>query len=157
MFRDTREAFDREFTSPCNAMKLKLMLATMATAMAMALPARAQQACRAYTVDRPGTAYGYEEINNCPMINGTFANEDWRVAISGWEPAAYRYQGTDRSSGNSIELFDFYVTGTTERPQYRFRNGDTTYVVTFRYSDPDTIRLEVYQGGNQLINELLYR
>lgn len=138
-------------------MKPQLMLATLVTTMAMSLPAQAQQACSAYTVDRPGTRYGYEEINNCDIINGTFANEDWRVTISGWEPGVYRYQGTDRSNGNSIELFDFYVTGTTERPQYRFRNGDTSYVVTFRYSDPDTVRLEVFQGNNRLLNELLYR
>ena len=121
------------------------------------LPAKAQQPCQAYTVDRPETPYGYEEINNCPLMSGTFANDTWQVEISGWEPAAYRYQGRNLRDGSSIQLIDFHITGTTERPQYRFHNGDTTYVVTFRYADPNTIRLEVFQSGRLLLNQLLYR
>ena len=113
--------------------------------------------CRVYTIDRPDTLYGYEEINNCPSLSGDFANADWRVTILQWEPAAYLYRGVNRHTGASIELIDFNVVGTTDRSQYRFRNGNTTYVVTFQPADPDTIRLQVYQSGQSLLNELLYR
>jgi len=122
-------------------------------------PVKAQnvQPCRAYTVD-DNSAYGFTEYNNCPLtVRGTFANEDWRVAISAYEPAYYMYRGWDRYSGSSISFGGFDITGTTERPQYRFHNGDTTYVVTFRYSDPDVIRLEVFQNGQTVLNQLLYR
>ncbi|MCA1990484.1 MAG: hypothetical protein LDL41_00325 [Coleofasciculus sp. S288] len=49
--------------------------------------------------------------------------------------------------------------GTTSRPQYRFTDPerDVTYVVTFRYSDPNTIRLEIYQNNRAIVNELLAR
>jgi hypothetical protein len=119
--------------------------------------------CQAYTVEAPNTGYGYEEVNTCPLvrgdfsIRGTFANENWRVSISQWEPAAYIYKGVNRRDGSEIQLMDFDVVGTTSRPQYRFTNEDVTYVVTFRYSDPDTIRVEIYQGDRVILNELLDR
>jgi hypothetical protein len=119
--------------------------------------------CQAYIVETPNSGYGFEEVNTCPLvrgdfsIRGTFANENWRVSISQWEPAAYIYRGVNRHDGSSIALMDFAVTGTTSRPQYRFTNEDVTYVVTFRYSDPDTIRVEIVQGNRVILNELLER
>lgn len=119
--------------------------------------------CQAYEVEAPDTGYGFEEVNTCPLvrenfsIRGTFANENWRVSISQWEPAAYIYRGVNRHDGSEIQLMDFDVRGTTSRPQYRFTNEDVIYVVTFRYSDPDTIRVEIIQGDRVLLNELLDR
>jgi hypothetical protein len=122
-----------------------------------------EEPCQAYTVETPSSGYGFEEVNTCPLvrgefsIRGTFSNENWRVSISQWEPAAYIYRGVNRRDGSSIQLIDFDVTGTTSRPQYRFTNEDVTYVVTFRYSDSDTIRLELYQDDRVILNELLDR
>ncbi|NET03638.1 MAG: hypothetical protein F6K16_02650 [Symploca sp. SIO2B6] len=113
--------------------------------------------CRAYTVDAPDEPYQYREINNCPILNGTFTNSNWKVEIGQWEPAAYYYKGRNLSNGSSIELIDFDVTGTTDRPQYRFYNGNVTYIVSFRDSDQNTIRLEVYQKERRILNQLLYR
>ncbi|MDY6783840.1 MAG: hypothetical protein SW833_15070 [Cyanobacteriota bacterium] len=139
-------------------MKLKQIALIASLFVGIQLPVKAEQPCRAYTVDRLNyIGYGYEEINNCPILNGTFSNSDWQVEVTKWEPADYRYRGTNLKNGDSIELFDFDVAGTTNRPQYRFHNGNATYVVTFRYSDPDTIRLEVYQGNRRILNQLLYR
>lgn len=120
--------------------------------------ARSQTACYATTVDTPGgDGYSYEEINNCPIIRGTFSNANWKVRIGAYEPAAYVYVGTDLRTGRSVDLMGMDVHGTTDRPQYRFHNGDVTYAVAFRYSDPNTIRLQVYQGEQEILNELLYR
>ena len=128
--------------------------------LSLASPALSQrdEPCEAYTIETQ-TAYGYEEINNCPLtVRGTFGNRKWRVSISAWEPAAYLYVGLNRSNGSSISLMDFDVAGTTRRPQYRFTNKDNiTYVVSFQYSDPDTIRLQVYHNDLLLLNELLDR
>ncbi|MBE9067719.1 hypothetical protein IQ260_13750 [Leptolyngbya cf. ectocarpi LEGE 11479] len=138
--------------------RIPIIATTAAIAMVSGLnfPARAE-VCQAYTVDRPADPYGYAEINNCSLISGEFANRDWQVTIGAWEPAAYLYRGVNRYTGASIQLIDFDVAGTTERPQYRFHNGDTTYVVSFQSADPNTIRLQVYQLGQPLLNEVLYR
>jgi hypothetical protein len=127
--------------------------------LSLASPAFSQrdEPCEAYTIESQ-TGYRYEEINNCPLtVIGTFGNRKWRVSIGKWEPAAYLYVGLNRSNGRSISLVDFDVAGTTSRPQYRFTNKDVTYVVSFQYSDPDTIRLQVYQNNRVLLNELLDR
>ena len=136
------------------AIALSLPISLSVTAAAFS---QIDEPCQAYTVDT-STAYGYEEVNNCPLsISGTFSNANWRVSVTAWEPAAYRYQGVNRYDGSRISIIDFDVVGTTSRPQYRFTNEDVTYVVTFRYSDPDTIRLQVYQNNRLLLNELLDR
>lgn len=136
-----------------------IKLISVASVLAMLpLIAKAQTACYATTVDNPGgRGYSYREVNNCPIVGGTFTNANWRVNIGAYEPAAYIYEGTDLRTGSSIKLMAMDVHGTTDRPQYRFHNGDVTYAVTFRYSDPNTIRLQVYQGNQEILNELLYR
>lgn len=105
------------------------------------------------------------EANNCPItlgafsIAGTFANSNWRVSFWAWEPAYYILYLENKQDGTKINLTGFDVTGTTSRPQYRFTESekDNTYVVTFRYSDPDTIRLEIQQKNREIVNELLSR
>ena len=65
----------------------------------------------------------------------------------------------NQQDGSTINLTGFDVTGTTSRPQYRFTDADRdmTYVVTFQYSDADTIRLEIYQNDRAIVNELPIR
>ncbi len=149
------------------ALSLPISLSVIAAALS-----QKDEPCQAYTVDTPtGYGYEYEEVNNCPLlIRGTFSNANWLVSVRAWEPAAYMYQAVNRSDGSRIGIMDFDVAGTTKRPQYRFTNNDdrtnddnrftnedVTHVVTFQYSDPDTILLQVYQNNRLLVNEVLYR
>lgn len=137
-----------------NALSLPLCLSLSSTALG------AEQPCQAYVIEMTETP---TEINNCLMttetfsIRGRFSNMNWEVAIGGWEAGAYIYEGVNRQDGRSIRLFDFDVAGTTSRPQYRFSQGNLTYVITFRYSDPNTIRLEVFQDKQLILDELLER
>jgi hypothetical protein len=136
---------------------------SMPLALAVSVPSSAVAVCQAYTVETHGRGYGFEEVNTCPLasgdfsIQGTFANENWQVYIFAWEPAAYMFRATNQTDDSSIQLIDFDVVGTTRRPQYRFTDGNLTYIVTFQYADPDTIRLEAYHEDFRLINELLTR
>lgn len=123
---------------------------------------RAEEPCKGYTQDMENPyGYGYEEINNCPLtrddvsISGDFTNENWQVYLAAWEPGSYVYRSMHKQGDTSTRVIDFDITGTTERPQYRFSDGDLTHIITFRYSDPETIRLEIYTGDRLLVNELL--
>ncbi len=106
-----------------------------------------------------------EETNNCPTtvgkfsIAGTFSNSNWQASFGAWEPAYYILYVKNKQDGTKINLTGFDVIGTTSKPQYRFTDEERnmTYIVTFRYSDPDTIRLEIYQNNQSICNELLTR
>lgn len=131
-----------------------------------AIPVRAEEPvpCLAYTVDSSNPrGLPYEEINNCPMtgIGGAFSDKNWRVAIGKWETALYTFRLWNRQTGELVlQMMDFDVSGTTERPQYRFtpgREGSTAVVVSFQYVDPDFIRVEIFENGEQTFNQLLER
>lgn len=99
----------------------------------------------------------YEEFSNCPFLTGTFSNGTWQVILSRWEPGAYYYRGKNLITGDSIEVIDSTVRGTTARPQYLFSRHEALYHVTFQPAEPDTIRLQVFVNANEVLNVLLYR
>lgn len=105
----------------------------------------------------------YSLFTNCEFPTnkgGVFSNGEWQVSIARWnqgEAFDYMYKGRNLRTGDSLFLDNVQLAGTTERSQYIFRNGNYRYIVTVRPSDPNTIRLEVYQGGRVLLNQLLYR
>ncbi|MEB3180771.1 MAG: hypothetical protein VKL59_17345 [Nostocaceae cyanobacterium] len=150
-------------------MKPKLIVLAILCSLPLCLPLsfavaawEQNQPCKAYLDTSRGVD---DEENNCPItvgkfsIRGTFSNSKWRASFGAWEPAYYILNVTNRQNGSRINVTGFNVQGTTNRPQYRFTDEDRglTYVVTFRYSDPNTIRLEIYQNNRAIANELLSR
>lgn len=123
---------------------------------------RPDQPCKAYLDTSRGID---DEKNNCPItvgkfsIRGTFSNTNWQASFWAYEPAYYILYVKNKQNGNPINLTGFNVTGTTSRPQYRFTDSERNlnYIVTFRYSDPNTLRLEIYQNNREIANELLTR
>jgi hypothetical protein len=127
----------------------------VATARASSRPCKAYLDTRSKNID--------VEINNCPvavgtfLIRGTFANPSLQMSFGAWEAGYYILYVKNRKDNKIINMTGFDVNGTTSRPQYRFKDGDVTYVVSFRYSDANTIRLEAYRQGQIILNELLRR
>jgi hypothetical protein len=127
--------------------------------------ARADQADRACRASLDTSKGIDDEVNNCPItvgqfsIRGTFSNPNWRASFWAWEPAYYILYVESKKGGTKINLTGFNVAGTTGRPEYRFVDGDRklTYVVSFRYSEPNAIRLEIYQNNRAIVNEVLVR
>lgn len=123
---------------------------------------RPNQPCQAYLDTSRGID---DEKNNCPItvgnfsIRGTFSNSNWQTSFWAYEPAYYIFHVKNKQNGNTINLTGFNVTGTTSRPQYRFTDSErnVNYIITFRYSDPNTLRLEIYQNNRAIANELLVR
>lgn len=141
---------------------LRLLPVAVLLVSGVAVPVRADEPvpCQAYTVD-DNSAYGYHEVNNCPMtVSGMFANENWRVAISGYDRGVYSFRLWHVPNGRRFfQLFDFDVVGDTNRPQYRFKtqvaSQNATVIVSFQSDDPDYIRVEIFQAGRVTMNELL--
>ncbi|MCP2729006.1 hypothetical protein [Limnofasciculus baicalensis] len=144
---------------------ISIALATICAlplSLSLSLASLSEQPCQA-SLD---TSNGIDsEVNNCPTtrgsfsIAGTFSNSNWQASFWAWEPAYYILHVKNKQDGSKINLTGFDVTGTTNRPQYRFtdENRNLTYIVTFRYSDPETIRLEIKQNGKVIVNQLLPR
>ncbi|MGD1851247.1 MAG: hypothetical protein ACFCBU_11800 [Cyanophyceae cyanobacterium] len=118
--------------------------------------ALAARACEAYSLDHPEIP-PWDDFTNCPLLQGKFQNERWDVTLGTADTGIYTYEGSDRRSGSSIYLSSREVRGTEDRPIYTFRNGDITYSIAFRSNDYNTIRLEVFQGEQRILNELLTR
>lgn len=141
------------------------ILCSLPIAFSLSFVAAAQkpnQPCQA-SLDTSGQTD--DEENNCPTtvgnfsIVGTFANSNWQASFGAWEPGYYILFVKNKEDDTKINLAGFDVIGTTNRPQYRFTDEERniTYIVTFRYSDENTIRLEIYQNNRTICNQLLTR
>jgi hypothetical protein len=102
---------------------------------------------------------GYQETNNCPLLKGIFASEEWTIMLSHWEPGAYVLKGINRVNGKKFDAPGAEVRGTVDRPQYPFseENSETLYLVTFQRGDPNTIRLEIFVEAVPVYNQLLHK
>jgi hypothetical protein len=101
----------------------------------------------------------YQETNNCPLLTGIFASEEWTIKLAYWEPGAYLLKGINRFNGKKINATGSEVRGTVDRPQYPFseERSETLYRVSFQTADRDTIRLEIFVDTVPVYNQLLHR
>ena len=116
----------------------------------------AARPCETYSLDHPEIP-PWGDFTNCPLLQGEFVSDRWRIILDTVGTGVYSYEGIDRRTGNAIYLSGREVRGTEDRPVYTFRNGDTAYTVAFRSNDHNTIRVQVYQRGRRILNELLTR
>jgi hypothetical protein len=87
--------------------------------------------------------------------DGTYIDRDWSVYLYR-EGGTYRYRGTNNLTQAKIEFSGANVSGTKSRRIYTWNNAGTRYRVTWKVSDPDTIRLQVIApNGKEQLNRLL--
>ncbi len=86
-----------------------------------------------------------------------YASDRWFVSI--WfEDGSLQYEGIDRRNQAWLRLAGATVSGDSSRRVYTWRNGDYRYQVSWRPSDPDFIRLQVFHpSGRELVNSLLQK
>ena len=143
----------------------KILLATaisISTTILWASSARAEK-CAIYTEGLPSImTYAY---SNCPFPNGggIFQNDLEKIHIAhlGGDSPHYRF-GLRVPSGRYFVLVGFDIRGTTDRRQYFFNspyqlNDPYTHIVTIRPSNPNIIRVEMYEGNKLISNKLFYR
>ncbi len=89
---------------------------------------------------------------------GTFIDEESQSqVIIRYDGNALSYYGNNRK-GDSIRLRGATVSGNSQRHIYTWTNGDFRYQVAWQPSDPEVIRLQVFDGsGRELLNRLLYQ
>jgi hypothetical protein len=122
---------------------MNLQALTLATLLGLSVPAIAD-----LTLPSPVIAQ-----SNAPL--GTFDDGEWSVTIDYYDNA-YTYYGRNLRTGNTLTLRGAVIAGTPERRLYIWRNGDYTYQVAWRPSDPRFLRLQVLDPrGQEILNRLL--
>lgn len=123
---------------------MNLKAIVLATIIGLSVPAIADVALNTHAVAQ---IYANE---------GTFVDDEWQVII-GYDGNALSYYGSNHRTGNSIRLRGGRVSGNRQRHIYTWTNGDFRYQVAWRPSDPEVIRLQVFDGrGRELLNRILY-
>ncbi len=88
---------------------------------------------------------------------GTFEDPQWSITLDYYNNAL-SYYGMNKKTGANLELRGAKVAGTPQRRVYIWTNGDTTYQVTWQPSDPNFIRIQVFDGRKrEVLNRLLRR
>ena len=124
---------------------MNLKAIVLATIIGLSGPAIADIALNTYAVAQ---IYANE---------GTFADGEWQVVI-GYDGNALSYYGSNLRTGNSLKLRGAKVSGNSQRHIYTWTNGDFRYQVAWQPSEPQVIRLQVFDGsGREVMNRLLYQ
>jgi hypothetical protein len=98
-----------------------------------------------------------EVKRSLPEIKRSAFNDDeWLVAV-GQNGDDFRYYGVNIKTRDSITLRGAIVSANSQRQIYDWNNGDTRYRVTWRPSDSQYIRLQVFEGRKELLNRRLHK
>ncbi|MEC4805891.1 MAG: hypothetical protein SAJ12_03085 [Jaaginema sp. PMC 1079.18] len=118
---------------------------TLAAILGIATPAIA-------TVANPQSA-----IAQTSVPYGTFQDSTWAINVS-YANNTITYYGENKRTGDNIYLSGAAVGGNSQRRIYTWQNGVYRYQVAWQPSDPDYIRVQVFDGrGRQIFNRLLNR
>ncbi|WP_013321258.1 hypothetical protein [Gloeothece verrucosa] len=116
---------------------------TLATLIGLAVPAIATVS------DTPSM------VAQTSYPSGTFEDSVWSVTIN-YSNNVLSYEGKNKQNGNNLSLRGAKVGGDAQRRVYTWVNGDTTYQVAWRPSDPNFIRVQVFDSkGKETLNRLL--
>jgi len=86
-----------------------------------------------------------------------YTDGEWLVAI-GKNGDDFNYYGVNLETRDSITIRGAIVSANSQRQVYAWYNGDYRYQVAWQPSDPQVIRLQVFEGRDrELLNRLLYR
>lgn len=85
-----------------------------------------------------------------------FTDGKWLVTI-GENGSDLIYHGVNLETEDSITLAGVAFEGDSQRQVFTWNNGSYRYQVAYRPNDPDVIRLQVFEGSEELLNRLLYR
>jgi len=88
---------------------------------------------------------------------GTFEDRTWAITIDYYNNSL-TYYGRNKRTGDYLELRGARVSGNSQRRLYTWSNGGHRYQVAWRPSDPDFIRVQVFDPrGREMLNRLLNR
>ena len=87
---------------------------------------------------------------------GTYTDSVWQVTIDK-NRDDFSYYGVNLRTGDSLTLRGAKVSGNSQRHIYTWTNGDFRYQVAWQPSEPQIIRLQVFdERGREVLNRLLY-
>lgn len=107
-----------------------------------------------------GTVVGRELIDAIQRPqNNTFAaytDGEWLITIEDIGDDLI-YYGVNLDTENDIALSNVTYGGNSQRRLFSWNNGNYRYQVAYRPNDPGVVRLQVFEGSQELLNTLLYR
>ena len=85
-----------------------------------------------------------------------FTDDEWLVAID-QNGNDLTYYGVNLKTRDSLSLRGGAISGNSQREVYNWNNGDYRYQLAFQPSDPQAIRLQVFNEREELLNRLLHQ
>lgn len=67
------------------------------------------------------------------------------------------YYGVNLKTRDSLPLRGGTVSGNSQREVYSWNNSDYRYQLAWQPSDPQFIRLQVFNGREELLNRILHQ
>ena len=83
-----------------------------------------------------------------------FTDDEWLVAID-QNGNDLTYYGVNLKTRDSLSLRGVKVSGSSQLEVYSWNNGDYRYQLAWQPSDSQVIRLQVFNGQEELLNRLL--
>jgi hypothetical protein len=102
------------------------------------------------------TAIGVSAVAAFPVFpTGDFSDGNWMITLY-YDNNVRHYHGWNLKTGDTISLSGGTVSGDSRRWVYSWLNDDYIYEVSWRPSDPNIIRLQVFDpNGKTIVNRLM--
>jgi len=92
----------------------------------------------------------------CPKGAFMDSSQQWLVKLNLDEFGAYTYEAQNRKTGDNLTLKNAEISGNQERYTYIFKNGEYKYIIAYRPTDAEYIRLTVVNPqGSTILNRLM--
>ncbi|HBB32879.1 MAG TPA: hypothetical protein DDZ80_22390 [Cyanobacteria bacterium UBA8803] len=122
---------------------MNLKTIALATILGLSAPAIADVALNTHTIAQP----------SAPL--GTFTDSQWLVTIEYYDNAL-SYYGENLITGDNLTLRGATIGGNRQRRIYTWNNSGYRYQVSWRPSQPEVIRVQVFDTrGKEILNHLL--
>jgi hypothetical protein len=86
---------------------------------------------------------------------GTFLDKNWMLDVGNGRGSSYTYSMKNYRTKKDLILYGGKIARANGKHYYKWNNRGTIYQVTWKPSDPEYARVEAFDRGKQVFNQLL--